>query len=849
MKGYVNLFFTAGANILFSIAVACVALMFVSCRKDVAGLEQEEPCRALQSISISIDCSLDGIQTKGGVEDEAIENVNLYIVNELGDLAAYGYYVGKELSIDVDIMENMKYTLYAIANAGKKIYANSASAIEALVYKPADEFIYTPDKAVIMSGKSKPVILKDGQSVTIELKRCIAKVQLKADFENLYENVKIDIESVQLKNIPTGITLFKNSRIYGPDDVADGAIVNNPTLEELVQGITFYQYENMQGDLNPGNSDQKQKVWPEGSVYSKICSYIELKGSYESDYKRGDIAYRFYLGTDMVSNYDVIRNTRHKITINFNGNGAVDENSWRVDNSDIMDLVTDVIVMPENLKLYVTEKQKLEAMVKPETAHIKEVEWSCSDESIASVDAFGNISALSEGECTIMAESTDGTAKKGFCNVVVINPQIEFAIENSVMYDGEERFLKYARLVPATAGVDVVSSNEDVLQILESDNMGVKVRAITEGEATITATIRGTDISADYPITVEKLRIVPAVDEFVVYNHFNYDVAYAIYPKHAAEMEIFLESENLGKENNIIPVDGFTARVCGNMASENSFTLKIAIKERPDVFAHMHFMVKEPSMANRIQTRVNYGGEDGVVKDLSLAIAPHSQLNYTLVPHPTESSLNGDVDGSIKIDLENSRVIFPNPNGANGKFDLIVTCIADDNVNLTFPCTIEVYETIYLVGISKTQTSEKIRVGRYVYYNEIIGEWLAHPNSLFYPNGIIWGLDIPYIYGGVEYVERNTGVIVEKEVEFIKGREYDLALDEGIFVYDGEYYPHYYHEYFHLTPKQNNPYYMDGESKRHFYIYSRNFMSGFSNDVSPDWRKVFGYVYGIDLIQ
>lgn len=61
----------------------------------------------------------------------------------------------------------------------------------------------------------------------------------------------------------------------------------------------------------------------------------------------------------------------------------------------------------------------LEAIIEPENATIKEVTWSSSNESVATVDATGKIKALKPGKTVITATTVDG-GWKASCNVTVV---------------------------------------------------------------------------------------------------------------------------------------------------------------------------------------------------------------------------------------------------------------------------------------------------------------------------------------------------------------------------------------------------------------------------------------------
>ncbi|MDE6238234.1 MAG: Ig-like domain-containing protein, partial [Muribaculaceae bacterium] len=58
---------------------------------------------------------------------------------------------------------------------------------------------------------------------------------------------------------------------------------------------------------------------------------------------------------------------------------------------------------------------QITATVLPEDAIDKTLEWSSSDESVATVDQTGLVSVLKEGECVITAKTTDGSDLRANC--------------------------------------------------------------------------------------------------------------------------------------------------------------------------------------------------------------------------------------------------------------------------------------------------------------------------------------------------------------------------------------------------------------------------------------------------
>ncbi|WP_286904455.1 Ig-like domain-containing protein [Clostridium sp. UBA1652] len=73
-----------------------------------------------------------------------------------------------------------------------------------------------------------------------------------------------------------------------------------------------------------------------------------------------------------------------------------------------------------SLNLNIGQTDDLLATVKPDNADNKSVTWSSSDESIATVEENGKVTAIKEGSVTITAKTADGTNLTATCAVNVI---------------------------------------------------------------------------------------------------------------------------------------------------------------------------------------------------------------------------------------------------------------------------------------------------------------------------------------------------------------------------------------------------------------------------------------------
>ena len=1073
-------------NITLAISIL-LGLVFSACSKDNNEETSEIMYGQKDSVSLNMKYTLEGLNTKA-INETLIENVNLYIVNELGDLVSYGYYTNST-SIEAVIYNKMRYTVYAIANAGKQMKAKTGTEIENLIYSiNSSSDLSSPTGAVLMSGKSALQTLSDKQILTIDMVRCLSKIVVRADYSQLNAGVDIQVKSLQLKNIPKIVNVFKDSKVSQSSDAFDGQVISNPTSSQLSSGISLYQFENKQGTLMPNNGDQKSKVWPDGSANSKTCSYVQLEASYSSPRKRGNITYRFYLGKDMTSNFDVIRNTQQNVTVYFKGDGAVDENTWRVDNTDIVDLVTSISLSPSSIKftsigdtklitatvlpasaanktltwkssntsvakvsasgvvtsvgdgsctitatstdgsnitssinvvvdsnIYVTgvsvspstvslfngESYSLTANITPSNATNKSVTWSSSNNNVATVDANGKVTAKAQGSCTIYATSNENSAFKGSCAVTVTNKQftitptskslyvgesftitysatpdatatfssnntsvatvdangkvtakakgtatisavangitrtcnvtvsnaviefdgdsrsmyindvviltfaavvpsnsiitsavsnrnleimscsaagvmvkakavgtctvtastggasdtytvtiterpvenyeIEFNGSSRVMYDGEQATLTFSKLTPSNANVTATASNANV-EILSSSLAGVSIRAKSPGSCTITATAG--NASDTYTINVQKLTITAHESSFVGYHHFNHTIGYTITPAHAASLGVTLTPDATAN-SHVLFTNANTVQFKSVPSGSPTMNMKVAVKGRDDVYTNVRFTIEEASITDKIKVNVNRGYNQ-VTQDLGLRIAPHANMNYSITPD-VNNSLQNAVGNNIAINLGASTATFANPCGANGLYHLKVSATGDDGQPISLNCDIEVYETIYLVGVSKTQNKENLSNQDGIYYvrysNEILAKWMAHPNSMFYSNGIVNDITIPFIYNGTQYDEEHTGEYVDNDFSFEKGQTYEMALTGETITFNGRNVPLYYHEYFYLKPADSNPWQVNARNGRYFYVYSRDFVSGFSNQASPEWKKIFDFVY------
>ena len=168
--------------------------------------------------------------------------------------------------------------------------------------------------------------------------------------------------------------------------------------------------------------------------------------------------------------------------------------------------VGSIILNKTSLFLVEGDSETLVATVQPDNASNKTVTWSSSDESIATVNEQGKVTAVKEGYATITAKAEDKTAE---CQVTVSKREIPVSsivlnTNNVEMIEGESVRL-VATVSPANAtnaSITWSSSNEAVATV---DQQGL-VTALKEGAADITA--QAGDKTATCKVQVKPL-VVP----------------------------------------------------------------------------------------------------------------------------------------------------------------------------------------------------------------------------------------------------------------------------------------------------------------------------------------------------
>ena len=262
--------------------------------------------------------------------------------------------------------------------------------------------------------------------------------------------------------------------------------------------------------INPSNVTLKETNWTNSD-----SSKVSMKDS---------VGYALIKGIEVGS-------SNIEITVkDYDGNVKTDSVKVNVINSNQPVLVSSIALSPTSVTLNPNGTYKFNVTVSPSNATNKGVTWSSSNTNVVSV-SNGKIVGKSSGKARITVTTNDGRYS-AYTDVTVINrpssnsssnskpssssssgssisSSIDIVKDTIELNKGSEEKLEYNLSQDLTDSIIIwKSSNTDVAVVKN----GI-VSAISDGEATITATINGKDIKDTCKVIVKKLDLTGIVFE------------------------------------------------------------------------------------------------------------------------------------------------------------------------------------------------------------------------------------------------------------------------------------------------------------------------------------------------
>lgn len=316
-----------------ALLIVSIVTCVTSCQKETETYES-----ATGSAVLHIHTGTAGI-TKSSIspDRDVIKNICIMIFDSESRRLKFKeeYECKDEISI---ILNEGRYDIYATANMPISAYVEDKAEIEEISYNFSNIADIGESFPMCWNGRIRIASGKK-EDIHIDFEPLMAEIGIRIESELLD---RLTIKSLRLCQGAVTLRPFciDGSRAMSESDVSDGDYATDEDLDILMKGETIYLYaaENCQGELLPDNRDPWNKIPDNIGNTSGLCSYIEMSCSWKdnADYE-GDVTYRFYLGENAVSNFDVIRNSRHVMTLFLTEDNFMRE-SWRLDSSHMNEI-------------------------------------------------------------------------------------------------------------------------------------------------------------------------------------------------------------------------------------------------------------------------------------------------------------------------------------------------------------------------------------------------------------------------------------------------------------------------------------------------------------------------------
>lgn len=471
-------------------------------------------------VEFRVSCS-DSTETKSSISasETAVTNLNLLVYYD-GKLEASSY-IESPTSFSMSLVKGRTYNMYALANMGKVTAPATEDQMQGYQYSISKITDIKEGFPMCWSIEEK-TISGTSPSISIILERMVSRINFNIDSSELedFTVTAVRLRQGALKMYPFFENGSGGSRASSPSDVGDGDWASSSDLTKLNAGgkATFYALENCQGVLLPGNKSAESKIPSEIPSSADLCTYLEMTASYSGEYEgvpvsSDNVVYRFYIGNDNCSDFNVIRNNDVDISLTVTRERIFDE-SWRVSyGEDLPNIAYGLANSESSVSLNVGGSTTLSATYyrtvdgarDSETDVTSYAAWTSSDPSIATVDG-GQITAISAGTVTITAtyngyRSTTTVTVNNTMGYGLVMSKSSLSVhvgsteELSVYYVTYTNGVETSR-TDVTSSATWKSSYTSILTVSEGTVTGV-----SKGQAVVTASYRSYSKSCTVTVT------------------------------------------------------------------------------------------------------------------------------------------------------------------------------------------------------------------------------------------------------------------------------------------------------------------------------------------------------------
>jgi len=357
---------------------------------------------------------------------------------------------------------------------------------------------------------------------------------------------------------------------------------------------------------------------------------------------------------------------------------------------------------------------KITASVYPEDATYPDVTWSSFDDSIATVDDEGNVTAVGIGEVIITATSSDGT-KAAICGITVtpiLVSELNLQTEEKTVQIGNV-FRIIAEVLPEKATKKDLIFRSDHPEVATVDEEG-RVRTVGVGEANILVTTTdGSDLSKTFKVTVNPINVqVVALDAVMKELEVgeNFKLHALVFPDNATNRTVCWTTSN----PDVVSIENDSASGGDELAEGNQdgairgSSVKVtALKSGKAIIT----VTSEDGSKKAICSITVKADEESIVsvEDIELSktelkLVQGESDTLTAVVKPDNAT-----NKEVKWSTSNSRIVTVDANGlvsAVGIGKAFIICRAEDSSDKLAVCSVEVVEKV-IVTESKVIKAEQ----------------------------------------------------------------------------------------------------------------------------------------------
>ena len=297
--------------------------------------------------------------------------------------------------------------------------------------------------------------------------------------------------------------------------------------------------------------------------------------------------------------------------------------------------VSSITLNAKKLEMKVGETSILTATVLPDNATDKSVTWTSTDNTIASVDDDGKVTAKKAGKAVITAKSVSNPDVVASCEVTVVQPVTEVTLDATSIEFNEvgETYQLNATVLPEDANNKSVtwrSSDKSVCTVSETG----LVTAVGSGTATVTVTTvdGGKTATCEVTVTISVSSITLNAKKLEMQVGETSKLTATVLPDNATDKSVTWTSS----DNTIASVDD-DGKVTAKKAGKAVITAKSV--SNPDVVASCEVTVVQPVTGVTLDVTSIQLEEAGATYQLTATVLPEDANNKSVTWKSSDKSV------------------------------------------------------------------------------------------------------------------------------------------------------------------------------------------------------------------